>query len=62
MFSRLGVDRPCYDPLNEEALPWRSPKHLGSQTLIHLTDQGKVSIRGVVLNMIRDSISLEISR
>jgi len=35
--------------LTEEALLWRSSKHLGSQTEILLIDQGKALIRGVVL-------------
>jgi len=49
MFGRLGVDRLRCDPLKEEALLWRSSKHLGSQTLIHLIDLGEVLIRSVVL-------------
>ena len=49
MFGRLGIDQPWSDPSKEEALLWRSFKHLGSQALIHLIDQGKVLIRGVVL-------------
>jgi len=49
IFGRLGVDRPWCDPLKEEILLWRSFKHLGFQTLIHLIDQGEASIRGAVL-------------
>ena len=32
IFGRLSVDRPWCDPLKEEALLWRSSKHLGSRT------------------------------
>jgi len=49
MFGQLDVDRSWCDPLNEESFLWRSPKHLGSQTLIHQIDQSKALIRGVVL-------------
>jgi len=46
IFGRLSVNRLLCDPLNEKAFFWRSPKYLGSQTLIYLIDQGEASIRG----------------
>ena len=49
IFDGLSVVRPWCDPLKKEALLWHSSKHLGSQTLIHLIDQGGASIRCVVL-------------
>jgi len=67
MFGRLGIGRLWCDSLNEKVLLWRSSKHLGSQTLIHLIDQGESSIRGVVLTWswkypFKDSISSRICR
>jgi len=47
MFGRLGVDQLWCDLLNKEAFLWHSFKHLGSQILIYLIDQGETSIRSV---------------
>ena len=49
MFGRFSVDRPWCDLLNEKAFLWCSPKHLGSQALIHLIDRGESLIRAVIL-------------
>ena len=57
MFGRLGIDRSRSDLLEEEALSWRSFKYLGSQTLIHLIDQGEAFVQRCSFNLIMRKVT-----